>query len=419
MQRPALLLPLALALDKGGAPCFDDHACNLNGACEGGACVCDRGWTGANCSALNLQPARARAGFRLANASSWGGSALRLADGRWHMFAAVMLEGCGLTTWRTNSFTARAVADAPDGAYAYADAPIGPWSHNPTAAVAADGALLVLAAGYGAGDEAPPPERCAPSGCCGGGRSACGMNADHACNATSPPWPQPNATGGRDPRAAWANFSLWASASGDPSGPWELAWADVLDGAVRQATPALWTFANGTVVALFAGGGLLRSAEGAGWRGPYARWGAGDALYWGCPGGGEDPFLWVDARGRWHCLFHAPPYPNLTRAGGHAFSADGVRWAVSPEPAYRGDAVDELTAAGGAAPRYLAKRERPHLLFGADGAPVALSTGVCEVAAGFDPATDPWGEARWAACNDNPWPGYFDRTFTHVQPIAP
>ena len=219
---------------------------------------------------LGAQPAAraARAGFRLANASSWGGSALRLADGRWHMFAAVMLEGCGLTTWRTNSFTARAVADAPDGAYAYADAPIGPWSHNPTAAVAADGALLVLAAGYGAGDEAPPPERCVPSGCCGGGRSACGMNADHGCNGTSPPWPQPNATGGRDPRAAWANFSLWASASGDPSGPWELAWADVLDGAVRQATPALWTFANGTVVALFAGGGLLRSAEGAGWRGP-------------------------------------------------------------------------------------------------------------------------------------------------------
>ena len=120
MLRPALLLPLALALDKGGAPCFDDHACNLNGACEGGACVCDRGWTGANCSALNLQPARARAGFRLANASSWGGSALRLADGRWHMFAAVMLEGCGLTTWRTNSFTARAVADAHSEKLAHA-----------------------------------------------------------------------------------------------------------------------------------------------------------------------------------------------------------------------------------------------------------------------------------------------------------
>ena len=99
------------SLDKGGAPCFDDHACNLNGACEGGACVCDRGWTGANCSALNLQPARARAGFRLANASSWGGSVLK-EGGTYHMFVEELVGGCGLNTYARNMRIAHAVSES-------------------------------------------------------------------------------------------------------------------------------------------------------------------------------------------------------------------------------------------------------------------------------------------------------------------
>lgn len=51
------------------------------------------------------------------------------------------------------------------------------------------------------------------------------------------------------------------------------------------------------------------------------------------------------------------------------------------------------------------KRERPHLIFDpTTGDPSHLCTGVCL-------------NSNYSLCNDNPWPGYFDYTFTSVQPI--
>lgn len=49
------------------------------------------------------------------------------------------------------------------------------------------------------------------------------------------------------------------------------------------------------------------------------------------------------------------------------------------------------------------KRERPHLIFDpSSGEPTHLCTGVCL-------------NSNWTLCNDNPFPGYFDYTFTSVQ----
>jgi hypothetical protein len=49
------------------------------------------------------------------------------------------------------------------------------------------------------------------------------------------------------------------------------------------------------------------------------------------------------------------------------------------------------------------KRERPHLIFDpSSGEPTHLCTGVCL-------------NSNWTLCNDNPYPGYYDYTFTSVQ----
>jgi hypothetical protein len=78
---------------------------------------------------------------------------------------------------------------------------------------------------------------------------------------------------------------------------------------------------------------------------------------------------------------------------------------TTPEPAYRGDFVEEISDDGSTILTKIAKRERPHLIFDDDGTIVALATGIC------------YGD-NWALCNSNPWPGHYDKTFTHVQLVA-
>ena len=50
--------------------------------------------------------------------------------------------------------------------------------------------------------------------------------------------------------------------------------------------------------------------------------------------------------------------------------------------------------------------ERPHLIFDpSTGQPTHLTNGVCL-------------NGDWAQCNNNPYPGYFDYTFTTVAPLG-
>lgn len=56
---------------------------------------------------------------------------------------------------------------------------------------------------------------------------------------------------------------------------------------------------------------------------------------------------------------------------GHAFSPDGLTWAVSPDPPY-GAVVDFTDGTSVVVPT----RERPKLIFGADGNPTHLVNGV-------------------------------------------
>ena len=105
---------------------------------------------------------------------------------------------------------------------------------------------------------------------------------------------------------------------------------------------------------------------------------------------GEDPWLWEDASGAWHALFHdmAPDLP----AGRHAFarSREGP-WTLTGELAYTGTAVNE----DGTSTTF-AKRERPHLLLDpVTRVPLALFTGVMPLPESVD-----------------------DRCYTHAQRVS-
>ena len=139
-----------------------------------------------------------------------------------------------------------------------------------------------------------------------------------------------------------------------------------------------------------------------------------------------------------------------SRIEGHAYSEDGFSWHVSETPAY--PAAQHYT--DGSVGNY-GKRERPHLVFDpSTGQPTHLTNGVCldgdwvSVFPRSPPRTsflfnsmmrclykemhlnlktmlirvqyrqhdDATLDSK-ARCNDNPYPGYFDYTFTTVAPL--
>eukprot|EP00665_Eupelagonemidae_sp_cell47_P009220 gene9220-6923_t len=69
----------------------------LNGACAGGACVCDAGWKGANCSQLDLGESRVAYDGMQPDTAAWGGSAVAGDDGVWHGFFAEITNHCTLS----------------------------------------------------------------------------------------------------------------------------------------------------------------------------------------------------------------------------------------------------------------------------------------------------------------------------------
>ena len=120
----------------------------------------------------------------------------------------------------------------------------------------------------------------------------------------------------------------------------------------------------------------------------------------------EDPFLYTDSRGNFHCIFHAYQHTGSSRAcedtlvSAHAYSRDGYEWHTAPVSPY-GSRIDVavpvpgtgVTVAGvldeGARAMStgskatavekitLATRERPKLVFGEDGRMTHLVQGVC------------------------------------------
>jgi hypothetical protein len=349
--------------------CTNDVECSLNGVCDAGSCTCDIGWGGLECGNLSLGKTDPTLGHPWnSDASSWGGLPILADDGSWHLFYSQFSRGCGLNDWSTNSRIVHAVAATSVGPFIDIDVVEPAFSHNAQAMRAIDGTWVVWYIGCGQGeavrdcggspaDKLPLANRTVPIGGPG----------------TNPsPWCAPFHIG-----ALGEGYVTYSSAP-TPSGPWTPLGVPAYAGSNTTTrwdylvtNPAPWQLPNGSVVLGLSGDGgvsgkCLSVASAATWNGTYVAEGGATAAI--C--GGEDPFLWVDARGNRHMTWHDV---SGRSNGGHAFSPPDSpqAWTVGTRALYTGN----LTWANGT--HFVVNdRERPKLVFGADGAPVALFNGV-------------------------------------------
>lgn len=354
VARVALLLAV---LARPAASCSDDAACSLNGVCDQQQrrCVCDPGWGGPACAALQLAPADPAQGILAWPTSSWGG--LAVADPAqprlYHFFYSRLVGGCGLTCWVNASECVRAEGPAPTGPFTDAAVVLGVFCHNPTVRRAPDGTYVLFHIGQ------PDPSRA---------RTTCSSSAETCASNQPPPLP----TDGRE-------LLTYLSAP-HPAGPWAPRGSPAFSGTGRGwlgwvSNPSVHFFGNGSALLAFrakvmAGGDsasqpvgeeVIGLATAPHWSGPYTL-----AVRHPIVASHEDPHVWADKRGNLHLLSHG--------AENHWFTTPDAlgNWTLASAPAFGFG----FQWANGTAAQAL-RRERPQLCFSQDGSmtPLAFTTG--------------------------------------------
>jgi len=124
---------------------------------------------------------------------------------------------------------------------------------------------------------------------------------------------------------------------------------------------------------------------------------------------GEDPSVFKDHRGNYHMLFNALPYRCVPKhqQGGHAWSEDGFNWSVPRIGAFH----NTIRFTDGSSMK-CERRERPQMVLGEDGRPLAMVSAVTGCPKGLGGASEILGGG----------PGRFyrgeDDSFTLVQKMA-
>ena len=400
-------LPLSVVgVDSGWieAPCETDLDCSLNGRCleapkqqqqqkqqqlnkdetdtAPARCVCGQGWTGTRCETLDLLPVdpSISLGFDPAtssgrNLSSWGGS-IQQVNGTWHMWAVLLANGCGISSYLLNSEVVHAISEGGvEGPYRQQEegqdeagtlgisgrsgssVVLPPFAHEPVVVRAPghDGELVMASVTGDLGAYAP----C--TACSNGSTGPSCISCNNSCFRQTP-----TLSVAQGPDGPWASRPLYAGARGE--------------------NPSIWIMRNGTLLGM-GRGGMAGTAKD--WRNS-STWKTGvpGTLVTSRPDA-EDPMLWQDEDDHFHALLHNLEGAHMCGNAGppdclvgiHIFSRDGVVW-LNGGLAYT-NAVEMLLPAkrrqGPAAVTRtrtlrLNRRERPHLVF-AEGTrrPVALS----------------------------------------------
>ena len=298
----------ASAVGSLATPCTSDLTCSLNGACVSGVCVCDGGWQGAVCDELAIQPASRSGGLHNASMASWGGNSV-FEGGKYHLFAAAMLNDCGLEAWGSNSYIVRAEADSVAGPFEPKETVLGPFAHNPTVRQLPDGSVLLYL--IGDGSQRQPPHDC--------------RNTTRATPAPVPTWTAP------PPPPGTTGTGAFVAHAPSVRGPWELIEVARTNESVSDDLCSGWTnpsphvMPDGSVTLAFQSSrcepfpvgkhyvALIGLARARTWRGPYSLLGpnaVNKEQPWCVAGQAEDPFLWRSDRG-WHLLMHGSKHARV------------------------------------------------------------------------------------------------------------
>jgi len=311
----------------------------LNGECTRGSCVCDKGWTGANCTLLNLKPAPAVGAYGYSpNVTAWGGIPVLVGD-TYHLLNTEIINHCGLCTWSSNSRVIHATSTTLLGPYTFQNEALPIWSHNPHIVVDnSSGIPIYLLFHIGSAE--------------GGNGKNCEFVA-------------------KDNVSPLVNGVLHTAL--DPAGPWT---PQNPPGLGDCNNPAPYVFPNGMIYLVCSqGGNNLFTAPN--WKGP---WTGVRYTIGGDPGAGiwEDPFIWRDKRGNFKMISHVYPQSSAhfyDRISGFAYSYDGFHWFRQPWQPYTNE-VQHTNGTIGYTIAYTT-RERPKIFFDEDGTtPLALFTGV-------------------------------------------
>ena len=367
MLRPMVVL-LSIVLVFG---CKTPLDCNYAGQCIAGQCVCETGWTGAECAELNLgasflpgegglYPDPKNSTQNVLN--TWGAQAILGDDGTYHMFVAALSETCPLQQWLSNGIIAHATSDKPEGPYTVTDIPLGIthdglWDHstklNPVVTRTPNGTYLL----YYMGSEA--------------------VN-DTAINCTTYTGPFSLGCDQDRPAKATCNQQIGLAFSDSPYGPWTKIDGPILgpgpDGAwddLFVTNPSVYIYPNGSALMVYKARSKAESdvmkngvAFAQHWAGPYERVLPSVPIV--NPSQCEDPGLYYSHTMQvFRMLYHCGcSYQAM-------WSLDGLNWNSSTPT----QPWCNVTFTDGSHTVFT-RRERPQWLLANDGTPNILFTAV-------------------------------------------
>ncbi|KAL9179538.1 hypothetical protein ACHAXT_008828 [Thalassiosira profunda] len=358
--------------------CLTDLDCSLAGVCLDGKCHCDPWADGPDCSYLKFTTvSKSQLGYLNEYHSSWGGSIVQGSDGLYHMFTSEIVcpeqknrlpfshvyeretnrirKRCGLSNWETHSQISRATSWDIEGPYRRIDVVLDSEHHNPSVHVSpktGDWHLFSISGSTG------PIVRMS--------------SADEGKTWTVPMVVSPRQNPGPVLKEDGSTLLFYRADGMDLPSP-----TCSNEGIAMQFCPSdTEPCQPPNDVPIFAHTG-------------------------------EDPSVFRDHRGNYHMLFNALPYkcvPKLQQ-GGHAWSSDGINWSAP-----RIGAFDTTIRFTDGSSMTCERRERPQMVTGKDGRPVALVSGVTGCPKALGGAISKRNEQFYRGGDDS---------FTLVQRMAP